>query len=54
MEHLNREAKNQISGLGSNITDESVERVGKSLGEVVSILRQFDQTTFKSTLKAIV
>ena len=45
IEHLNREAKNLISGLGSNITDESVKRVGKSLGEVVSILQQFDQTS---------
>ena len=45
MEHLNREAKNQISGLGSNITDISVTRVGKSLGEVVLILQQFDHAS---------
>ena len=43
MEHLNREAKNQISGLGSNITDASVTRVGNALGEVVLTLEQFDR-----------
>ena len=42
MEHLNREAKNQISGLGSNITDGAVTRVGNALGEVVHVLHRFD------------
>ena len=42
MEHLNREAKNCISGLGSNITDEAVSRLGNSLGEVVKVLKHFD------------
>ena len=42
MEHLNREAKNVLSGLGSNITDAAVIRVGKALGEIVQILHQFD------------
>ena len=42
MEHLNREAKNQISGLGSNITDAAVTRVGNALGEVVHVLHRFD------------
>lgn len=38
MEHLNREAKSGISGCGSNITDESVKRVGRSIGETIPIL----------------
>ena len=42
LEHLNREAKNQIAGLGSNITDESVKRVGKALGQLIPILQQYD------------
>ena len=42
MEHLNREAKKQLSGLGSNITDAAVTRIGNSLGEVVQVLHQFD------------
>jgi hypothetical protein len=41
MEH-NGEAKKQLSGLGSNITDAAVTRVGNALGEVVQILHQFD------------
>ena len=45
MEHLNREAKNQISGLGSNITDAAVTRVGNALGEVVQNLHQFDRSS---------
>ena len=45
MEHLNREAKNQLLGLGSNITDASVTRVGNALGEVVQTLHQFDCTS---------
>jgi len=42
MEHLNREAKNGIHGMGSNITDEAVKRVGKSIGQTVEIIRNFD------------
>ena len=34
LEHLNREAKNQIAGLGSNITDEAVKRVGNALSDM--------------------
>ena len=33
MEHLNRECKASISGLGANITEQAVKRVGKCLGE---------------------
>ena len=32
MEHLNRECKNCICGLGSNISDSSVQRIGKCIG----------------------
>ena len=31
MEHLNKECKCFIAGLGANITDSSVTRVGKAL-----------------------
>ena len=43
MEHLNKEAKQCLSGLGSNITDAAVTRVGKSIGLTVPILKRFDK-----------
>ena len=43
MEHLNRECKHALSGLGSNITDSSVLRIGKCIGKTNSILHCFDQ-----------
>ena len=43
MEHLNCECKNALSALGSNMADYSVKRVGRCIGEVVSILYHFDQ-----------
>lgn len=43
MEHLNKEAKQCIAGLGSNITDGAVTRVGKSIGLTVPILKRFDK-----------
>jgi len=42
MEHLNRDCKEAISGLGANITDESIRRIGKCLGRVKSTMHQFD------------
>ena len=42
MEHLNRECKNAISGLGANVTDNSIKRVGNCLGRLQSTLHQFD------------
>ena len=42
MEHLNREAKNALAGLGSNITDKAVTRVGRCIGQLVPIAEQFD------------
>lgn len=43
MEHLNRECKNGLRGLGSNITDMSVKRVGKCIGKTMAMLTGFDQ-----------
>ena len=45
MEHLNREVKNQIAGLGSNVTNDSITRIGNTLGEMLPILQQFDCVT---------
>ena len=42
MEHLNRVCKGAISGLGSNISDKAVVRVGKCLGEMEKITNHFD------------
>ena len=42
MEHLNRDCKEAISGLGANITDKSITRVGKCLGRVKATLENFD------------
>ena len=41
MEHLNREAKNGIQGI-SNITDEAIKCLWKSIGHTVEILHNFD------------
>ena len=43
MEHINRECKNAIGALGSNILDEAVGRVGRSIGELLKVTTQFDQ-----------
>ena len=43
MEHLNHEAKNAFMGLGSNITDKAVKRIGRCLGVTVDILNNFDK-----------
>lgn len=42
MEHLNRECKNALHGLGSNITDHAVKRVGKCVQKTVKTLHAFD------------
>ena len=42
MEHLNHECKLSLSGLGSNITDHSVERVSRCIGRLVLIMEHFD------------
>ena len=43
MEHINREAKSALSGLGSNITDTAVTRVGKCIGQLLPVMDQFDE-----------
>jgi hypothetical protein len=43
MEHLNRECKGSIGGLGANVTDAAIRRVGKSLCSSCKILDNFDQ-----------
>lgn len=43
MEHLNRECKSALSGLGSNITDKSVKRIGQCIGKTVDMLKAFDK-----------
>lgn len=43
MEHLNRECKTCLLALGANITQKSVERVGRCLGDVVKITANFDE-----------
>ena len=41
-EHLNKACKNAIGGLGSNLSTERVQMVGRSLGTLVPILDSFD------------
>ncbi len=43
MEHLNREVKQVIASMGSNLTDGSVLRAGKSLQKHIAIQNQFDE-----------
>lgn len=43
LEHLNREVKNAFGGLSSNITDQSVKRIGKSIKGLSTISHAFDQ-----------
>ena len=45
MEHLNRQLKDMIHNLGSNITPESVQRISKALGAVSDICSNFEETT---------
>ena len=42
-EYLNRAAKELLRGLGSNITDNAVKRVGKSIGEIIKNIGHFDK-----------
>ena len=42
-EHLNRECKGSISGLGANLTEHAIERVGRSLRLSTRILQHFDE-----------
>ena len=42
MEHLNRDCKTAIAGLGANITDKAVQRVGRCVGEMVNVTDNYD------------
>jgi L1 cell adhesion molecule like protein len=42
LEHLNREVKNAFGGLSSNITEQSVKRIGKSIKGLSNVTRCFD------------
>ena len=42
LEHLRRECKEAISALGANVTDNSINWVGKCIGRVRSTLQQYD------------
>lgn len=41
-EHLNRVVKDAIRGLGANKTEPAILHVGKALGTLEPVLRQFD------------
>ena len=42
LEHLNRDAKNAMGGLSSNITEQSVKRIGRSIDLLTKTIKQFD------------
>ena len=42
MEQLNRLCKSSLGCLGSNITDQAVDRIGKCIGELVKVNANFD------------
>ena len=42
MEHLNRDVKASLCDLGSNVTDLSVQLIGRCIGKIYPILHQFD------------
>ena len=44
MEHLNREAKTAIDGLGANKSQKAIQRTGKAIGTLTSTLNKFDAT----------
>lgn len=41
MEHLNRVVKDTLSHMGSNITDKSIDRAGRSVGVVANVCSSF-------------
>ena len=45
LEHLNRALKTAICRLGANIVPRAVERAGKCIGEVMSVLHNFDHVS---------
>lgn len=45
MEHINRACKTVLRNLGSNLTEKSLERVGRCIGPVVNVTNRFDSET---------
>jgi len=45
MEHLNRRIKTIIRNLGSNVSDKSITRAGKSLGALQHVCETFEKET---------
>lgn len=43
MEHLNREAKSFMGGLGANICNQSVTRIGRALKPLITAMENFDK-----------
>ena len=41
---LHKQCKQSMGTLGSNISDRSVSRIGKSIGQVMEVSQQFDRT----------
>ena len=50
MEHINRECRQAMGVLGSNINDSSVACTGKSIGELMKISQQFDKRRVRTPL----
>ena len=42
MEHINKQCKQSMETLGSNISEKSVSRIGRSIGELMQVTHQFD------------
>ena len=42
MEHINKHCKQSMGNLGSNISEKSVSRIGRSIGELIQVTHQFD------------
>ena len=42
MEHINKECKQAMGSLGSNIGEKAVGRIGRSIGEVMKVTQNFD------------
>ena len=47
MEHLNRMCKSSLGGLGPNLSAKSVDRVGKSIGELSKVTDQYDRSLYQ-------
>ena len=43
MEHLNREVKTAMSSMGANVTDQSIQRVGRAIKVLSETMVKFDQ-----------